>query len=104
MSSRNYETTLTVPREEIKAHAHSERTRIRQELAVLAQQVSAGVEADLLHEPGVAWKQERRHEYREETHEDRKRNRRHWKTRGWKRRSEKRRKRTEALQATRDAA
>ena len=50
------------PKQELRAHAHSERHRIHVELNQVAHQVSAGLEPEDLHEPGRAWKPEKHHD------------------------------------------
>ena len=50
------------PKQELRAHAHGERHRIHVELDQVANQVSAGLEADDLHEPGAAWKPVHHHD------------------------------------------
>ena len=87
------------PKQELRAHAHSERHRIHVELSQVAHQVSAGLEAEDLHEPGRAWKPEKHHDAdvaREKLVKQRKRNRRHWKTKMWKRRTAMRQARADA--------
>jgi hypothetical protein len=87
------------PKQELRAHAHSERHRIHVELNQVAHQVSAGLEPEDLHEPGRAWKPEKHHDAevaKTKLEKQRKRNGRHWKTKMWKRRSAMRQAKAEA--------
>lgn len=92
------------PKQELRAHAHSERHRIHVELNQVAQEVSAGLDADDLHEPGAAWKPIHHHdaEVAKEKLAKSKRNRRHWKTKMWKRRTKLRQERAEAFRLAGD--
>ena len=57
MSQRHRTTEVPLPpKEEVRAHAHSERHRIHVELNHVASQVSAGLDPADVHEPGAAWK------------------------------------------------
>ena len=88
------------PKQEVRAHAHSERHRIHVELNQVAHQVSAGLEPEDLHEPGAAWKPVHHHDpevARAKAAKQRKRNRRHWKTKMWKRRTKVRQEKAEAF-------
>lgn len=88
------------PKQELRAHAHSERHRIHVELSQVAHQVSAGLEPEDLHEPGRAWKPEKHHDAevaKTKLAKQRKRNRRHWKTKMWKRRTAVRQAKAEAF-------
>ena len=88
------------PKQETKAHAHSERHRIHVELNQVAQEVSAGLDPEDLHEPGTAWKPNHHHDAdvaKEKLAKQRKRNRRHWKTKMWKRRTKMRQAKAEAF-------
>ena len=87
------------PKQELRAHAHSERHRIHVELNQVAQEVSGGLEAEDLHEPGAARKPIHHHdsEVAKTKLATSKRNRRHWKTKMWKRRSKIRQERAEAF-------
>jgi hypothetical protein len=88
------------PKQELRAHAHSERHRIHVELSQVAQEVSAGLDPEDLHEPGTAWKPLKHHDAevaKEKLVKQRKRNRRHWKTKMWKRRTKVRQARAEAF-------
>ena len=88
------------PRQELRAHAHSERHRIHVELNQVAHQVSAGLEPEDLHEPGRAWKPEKHHDAevaKSKVAKQRRRNRRHWKTKMWKRRTKVRQAKAEAF-------
>lgn len=87
------------PKQELRAHAHSERHRIHVELNQVAQEVSAGLEPEDLHEPGTAWKPSHHHdsEVAKNKVAKQKRTRRHWKTKMWKRRSKMRQDKAEAF-------
>ena len=57
MSQRHRSPETVLPlKQEVRAHAHSERHRIHVELQSVAQDVSAGLEPEDVHEPGMAWK------------------------------------------------
>jgi hypothetical protein len=94
------------PRQEIRAHAHSERHRIHVELQEVAQTVSAGLEPEDVHEPGTAWKPVHHHdsEVAKNKLAKRSRTKRHWKTKMWKRRTALRRERAAALRMARENA
>ena len=63
MSQRHRTTEVTLPpKPELRAQAHRERHRIREELSNVASQVSAGLDPDDLHEPGAAWKPAHHHD------------------------------------------
>ena len=87
------------PKQEVRAHAHGERHRIHVEPNQVAQEVSAGNDAEDLHEPGTAWKPVHHHdsEVAKEKVAKQTRNRRHWKTKMWKRRSKMRQEKAEAF-------
>ena len=88
------------PKQELRAHAHSERHRIHVELNQVAHQVSAGLEPEDLHEPGRAWKPEKHRDSevaKSKVAKQRKQNRRHWKTKMWKRRTKMRQAKAEAF-------
>jgi hypothetical protein len=87
------------PKQELRAHAHGERHRIQVELNQVAHEVSAGLEAEDLHEPGTAWKPVHHHdsEVAKTKVAKQSRNRRHWKTKMWKRRSKLRQEKAEAF-------
>ncbi len=95
---RNAEAPLP-PKQEVRAHAHSERHRIHVELEQVAQQVSAGVDPADLHEPGEAWKPMHHHDAEVARVKEAKRSRklRHWKTKTWKRRTVLRQQRAAAM-------
>ena len=104
MSQRHRDSeTPMLPRQERRAHAHSERHRIHVELQSVAQGVSSGVPPEDLHEPGSAWKPMHHHDAEVAKSKLAKRNRtkRHWKTKMWKRRTQLRLDRTAALHAAR---
>ena len=101
MSQRHRTTDVPLPpKQELRAHAHSERHRIHVELNQVAQEVSGGLDPEDLHEPGTAWKPIHHHDAevaKEKLAKQRKRNRRHWKTKMWKRRTKMRQARAEAF-------
>lgn len=100
MSQRHRTTEVPLPpKQEVRAHAHGERHRIHVELNQVANQVSAGLDPDDVHEPGAAWKPMHHHdaEVAKTKIAKRKRSRRHWKTKMWKRRTNMRRERAEAF-------
>ena len=101
MSQRHRTSEVQMPpKQELKAHAHSERHRIHVELNQVAQEVSAGLDPEDLHEPGTAWKPLHHHDAdvaKEKVAKQRKRNRRHWKTKMWKRRTKMRQEKAEAF-------
>jgi hypothetical protein len=92
------------PKQELRAHAHSERHRIHVELQAVAKDVCAGVEPDDVHEPGAAWKpvKHRDAEVAKSKLAKAKRSTRHWKTKMWKRRTERRRQRARQVQLARE--
>jgi hypothetical protein len=87
------------PKQELRARAHGERHRIHVELNQVAQEVSAGHDADDLHEPGTAWKPVHHHDSDVAKSKVAKRTRkqRHWKTKMWKRRTKMRQEKAEAF-------
>ncbi len=100
MSQRHRTAEVTLPpKEELRAHAHRERHRIREELSHVASQVSAGLDPDDVHEPGAAWKPSRHHDpdVAREKVSTRKRGMRHWKMKMWKRRTARRQAKAEAI-------
>ncbi|BAN03662.1 hypothetical protein [Ilumatobacter coccineus] len=105
MSQRNRDTDVpTLPRQERRAHAHSERHRIHVELQNVAQTVSAGIEPEDVHEPGSAWKPMHRHDAEVAKSKLAKRGRvkRHWKTKMWKRRTQMRQEKIDAWKMARE--
>jgi hypothetical protein len=85
------------PKQELRAHAHSERHRIHVELSNVANQVSAGLDPADVHEPGAAWKPVHHHDADIARDKLAKRGRkRHWKLKMWKRRSKIRQAKAEA--------
>ena len=105
MSQRHRSSDAVQPlKQEVRAHAHSERHRIHVELQSVAQDVSAGLEPDDVHEPGAAWKPMSHHdaEVAKRKFAKRNRNRRHWKTKMWKRRTQLRRERAAQLRTARE--
>lgn len=100
MSQRHRDAELQVPpKQELRAHAHSERHRIHVELSNVATQVSSGLDPADVHEPGAAWKPEhhRDPEIARTKFANRSRAKRHWKMKMWKRRSAIRQARAEAF-------
>jgi hypothetical protein len=92
------------PKEELRAHAHSERHRIHVELSNVANQVSAGLDPSDLHEPGAAWKPVHHHDAEVARDKLAKRGRkRHWKLKMWKRRSKMRQAKAEATRLAGEA-
>lgn len=105
MSQRHRDSeTPMLPRQERRAHAHSERHRIHVELQTVAQSVSGGLEPDEVHEPGAAWKpmHHRDAEVAKSKLAKRSRTKRHWKTKMWKRRTQMRQQKIEAWKMTRE--
>ena len=101
MSQRHRTTEVPLPpKQELRAHAHSERHRIHVELQSVAQEVCAGTDPDDLHEPGAAWKpmHHRDSEVAKSKIAKRGRNQRHWKTKMWKRRTQIRKQRAAEIQ------
>jgi hypothetical protein len=90
------------PKQELRAHAHSERHRIQVELNAVADQVSSGLDPADVHEPGAAWKpgHHRDPEVARDKLAKKDRRLRHWKTKMWKRRSAMRQAKAEALRPT----
>ncbi len=105
MSQRHRDAEVPVhPKEEFRAHAHSERHRIHVELSNVASQVSAGLDPADVHEPGAAWKPEhhRDPEVARSKLANRARGLRHWKTKMWKRRTAMRQAKADALKVLSD--
>lgn len=103
MSQRHRTRALQPPKMDLRAHAHNERHRIHSELHTVAQQVSAGVEPDEVHEPGRAWVPEHRpHTGRGRS--ERGTTLRHWKLKSWKRRTAVRKAKAQALRAVAERA
>jgi hypothetical protein len=94
------------PKQEVRAHAHSERHRIHVELQSVAQDVCAGIEPEDVHEPGAAWKPLHHHdaEVAKSKVAKQHRSKRHWKTKMWKRRTQMRRERAEQMRLARENA
>ena len=100
MSQRHRDAEAQVQlKQELRAHAHSERHRIHVELSNVASQVSAGLDPSDVHEPGAAWKpvHHRDPEVAREKVAKSSRVKRHWKLKMWKRRSATRQARAEAM-------
>lgn len=105
MSQRHRDTEVPMlPRQERRAHAHSERHRMHVELQSVAQTVSSGVEPEDVHEPGSAWKPMHHHdaEVAKSKLAKRGRTQRHWKTKMWKRRTQMRQQKIDAWKLVRD--
>ncbi len=100
MSQRHRTTEVPLPpKQEVRAHAHGERHRIHVELNNVANQVSAGLDPEDVHEPGAAWKpiHHRDSEVAKTKLAKQTRGRRHWKTKMWKRRTNVRQAKAEAF-------
>ena len=100
MSQRHRAAEVTLPpKPELRAQAHRERHRIREELSSVANQVSAGLDPEDLHEPGAAWKPAHHHDpdVAKGKAAQRRRGMRHWKMKMWKRRSARRQAKAEAF-------
>lgn len=101
MSQRHRTSEVPLPpKQEVRAHAHSERQRINVELSQVANQVSSGLDPEDVHEPGAAWKPIHHHDAevaKTKLAKQKQRGRRHWKTKMWKRRSKVRQERAEAM-------
>jgi hypothetical protein len=92
------------PKQELRAHAHSERHRIHVELSNVANQVSAGLDPADVHEPGAAWKPVHHHDAEVARDKLAKLGRkRHWKLKMWKRRTKMRQARAEAARLAGEA-
>ncbi len=104
MSQRNRDLDIPLQvKQEVRAHAHSERHRIHVELQSAAKDISGGIDPADVHEPGAAWKPMHHHdaEVAKSKLAKRSRTQRHWKTKMWKRRTNLRRERAEALEEAR---
>ena len=93
-------------KQEVRAHAHSERHRIHVELQHAAHDISSGIDPEDVHEPGAAWKPAHHHdaEIAKSKLAKKSRTKRHWKTKMWKRRTQMRRQRAAALAEARENA
>jgi len=85
------------PKQELRAHAHSERRRINVALSDVANQVSAGLDPADVHEPGAAWKPVHHHDAEVARGKSKRGRKRHWKLKMWKRRTTLRRAKAEAF-------
>ncbi len=107
MSQRNrdFEVPMQV-KQEVRAHAHSERHRIHVELQNAAKEISGGIDPADVHEPGEAWKPMHHHDPEVAKNKLAKRSatKRHWKTKMWKRRTAVRQDRAAAIRQARDNA
>ena len=104
MSQRNRDHDVPMQvKQEVRAHAHSERHRIHMELQSAAKDISGGIDPADVHEPGAAWKPMHHHDASVAKSKLAKRSatKRHWKTKMWKRRTQLRLDRTAALHAAR---
>jgi len=107
MSQRHRSPEIVLPlKQEVRAHAHSERHRIHVELQSVAHDVSSGLEPDDAHEPGMAWKPigHRDAEVAKSKLAKSSGSKRHWKTKMWKRRTQLRRDRAEQMRLARDSS
>ena len=93
-------------KQEVRAHAHSERHRIHVELQNAAKEISGGIDPADVHEPGEAWKPMHHHDPEVAKNKLAKRSatKRHWKTKMWKRRTAVRQDRAAAIRQARDNA
>ncbi len=81
---------------EHRAHAHSERHRIKGELHAMVKSVGKSLDVDDCDEPAVGWKPARHHSAEHAADKTvKRRNLRHWKLKEWKRRTANRRKRAD---------
>ena len=88
MSQRHHmQEAAPPPKMDLRAHAHNERHRIKGELNAVASQVSSGLEAEDLHEPGRAWVPTHRHDPEKGKENAGRQTPRHWKLKMWKRRT-----------------
>lgn len=104
MSQRNRDSDVPMPiRQETRAHAHSEKHRIRVELQHAAYDISGGTDPADVHEPGEAWRPTRFRDSDVAKNKVAKRSvtPRHWKTKMWKRRTQLRQDRADALREAR---
>ena len=92
------------PKEELRAHARSERHRVNSELHTLSSSVGHGIELDDAEAPPIGWKPvHHRDGQRARTKAAKAKRPRHWKLKAWKRRSTLRRQRAiEARQLVND--
>jgi len=107
MSQRNRDLDIPMQvKQEVRAHAHSERRRIHVELQNAAKEISGGTDPADVHEPGEAWKPMHHHDPEVAKNKLAKRSatKRHWKTKMWKRRTAMRQDRAAAIRQARDNA
>lgn len=88
------ETPNPLTKAEIRAHAHRERHRVREELERIASAVGNTIDVDECDEPGVEWRAPHHHEHHHA--KERTGRIRHWKLKAWKRRSAIRKSRSSA--------
>jgi hypothetical protein len=104
MSRRHRSDTALPPKEQLRAHARSERQRVSSELHTLSSALGNGVDVDDVEEPGVEWKPVHHRDASRAREKSVRRSRlRHWKLKSWKRRTALRRKRAEAARLGADA-
>ena len=104
MSQRNRDQDVPMHvKQEVRAHAHSERHRMKVELQQAAYEISGGVDPADVHEPGEAWRPMHHHDAEVAKSKLAKKSgaKRHWKTKMWKRRTQLRRDRAAAIQEAR---
>lgn len=105
MSKRHqHRQTVLPPKIEIRAHAHSERHRVHEELQEVTNLVSHGIEPDDVTEPGLNWKPIHHHDAEVGRELSQRPMFRHWKTKAWKRRKVARKQRAQALITLHDVA
>lgn len=106
MSQRHRADTAALPpKEELRAHARSERHRINSELHSLSTAVGRAIEPDDADEPGVGWKPvHHRDAERARAKAVKAKRPRHWKVKAWKRRTTLRRAKAARLRLVADEA
>ncbi len=105
MSQRHHNTeAVPPPKMDSRAHAHNERHRIHSELNAVASQVSSGLEAEDLHEPGRAWVPLHHHDPERGKAIGSKQSPRHWKLKMWKRRTSVRKAKAESTRVMAEQA
>lgn len=97
MSHRHQDSdTPRLAHAEQRAHAHSERHRIKGELHVIVKSVGQSLDADDCDEPAIGWKPAHHHDpAHADAKTEKQRVTRHWKLKEWKRRTTNRRKRAD---------
>ena len=76
-----------LPKVELRAHAHSERHRVKGELHAMTNEVGRSLDVDECDEPAVEWKPMHHRDPHKNADVSRKSRLRHWKMKYWKRRS-----------------